>query len=225
MKSGIYEIHNSVTGRSYVGSASDLESRFIHHMYVLERNRHCNPHLQRSWNRHGSKSFTFITLEYCPPESLIEREQFYIDARIGKGNLYNVRLDASSQYGLKHSNATKEKISLSLLGNKRGAGNQTFKGHVHSTEAKNKISIANKGNKYCVGRKYTNETRNKLSLAQTGKTASVEAKERMSNSHKGFRHTDESKKKIAGALMGVKKTKEHCEKMKLAWERRRIKNA
>jgi len=81
MKSGIYKITNNVTGKFYIGSAKDIDWRWIIHRRDLRANRHCNPKLQHSWNFYGEDKFSFIILEEVEPiqEKLFEREQYYLD--------------------------------------------------------------------------------------------------------------------------------------------------
>lgn len=61
------------------------------------------------------------------------------------------------------SNNVKNKMSKSLIGNKRALG---FR---HSGETKKKISELHKGNTYSLGRKHSKETKDKISLANSGK--------------------------------------------------------
>lgn len=82
MKSGVYKITNDVTGKFYIGSSEDIDKRWeIEHKGNLNRNQHCNPKLQHSWNFYGGDKFTLIVLEAVEPikEKLLEREQYYLD--------------------------------------------------------------------------------------------------------------------------------------------------
>lgn len=77
--SGIYCITNTIDNKKYIGSSKDIGYRFKHHLYRLNNNRHTNSHLQNAVNKYGISNFTFSILEQCSKETLIEREQFYID--------------------------------------------------------------------------------------------------------------------------------------------------
>jgi group I intron endonuclease len=81
MRSGIYKITNEVTGKFYIGSSEDVDNRWeIGHKQSLNRNQHCNPRLQHSWNFYGGDKFTMTLLETVEPkELLLEREQHYLD--------------------------------------------------------------------------------------------------------------------------------------------------
>lgn len=77
--SGIYCITNTIDNKKYIGSSRDIGYRFKHHLYRLKNNRHTNIHLQNAVNKYGISNFTFSILEQCSKETLIEKEQFYID--------------------------------------------------------------------------------------------------------------------------------------------------
>jgi hypothetical protein len=76
--SGIYFIKNIVTNKIYIGQAVNIRKRFNCHKHMLRENKHDNIHLQRSWNKHGSKKFQFGVLEFCDRDKLNEMETDYI---------------------------------------------------------------------------------------------------------------------------------------------------
>lgn len=78
-KSGVYKITNIESGKFYIGSSKDIENRIVDHIRDLKKNDHSNIILQRSWNLHGSGSFTFETVEECIPSECLLREQYYLD--------------------------------------------------------------------------------------------------------------------------------------------------
>ena len=55
----------------------------------------------------------------------------------------------------------------------------------HTNEAKIKIGISKLGNKYCLGRKLTNENKQKLIIANTGRILSKDSKDRISKAKRG----------------------------------------
>jgi group I intron endonuclease len=78
-KSGVYQILNKVNGKYYVGSAIDIEERWLDHRYRFKTNKNSR-YLQNAWNKHGEEAFQFNVLEYVQnPEWLIEIEQYWID--------------------------------------------------------------------------------------------------------------------------------------------------
>ena len=110
-KSGIYQIKNKITNKSYVGSAIDIKDRWRCHIKSLIRNEHHSIYLQRSWNKYGKEIFNFQIIEECGKEFLIEREQYWIDNLDTYYNGYNVTPKAGSTLNFKFDEASKTKMS------------------------------------------------------------------------------------------------------------------
>lgn len=111
-KSGIYKIQ--IDKHFYIGSAVDLTDRKSSHKRNLERGRHCNNKMQNVFNKYSC--FIFEILEQCDKNKLLEREQHYID--ILSPDL-NIRRIAKSNFGLKASEVTKQKMSIAAMGVKK----------------------------------------------------------------------------------------------------------
>lgn len=79
MTCGIYKIVNKVNGKYYLGSASNLKSRWKRHLYCLIHNCHHSIHLQRSWNKHGKENFVLEVVKHVEKDLLKEEEQKYLD--------------------------------------------------------------------------------------------------------------------------------------------------
>lgn len=244
---GIYMILNKVNGKRYIGSAVNIRSRWRTHTSRLERNIHHSPHLQSSWNKYGRDAFELIIIEECCKDFLIEREQFYIDLLNPE---YNMAKLAGNRSGVKHSDETKAKISMSLKGNQYAVGQkhtQEFKdeksrkmtgnkyalGVIKSDETKRKISERLKGNKHLLGHVATQEMRDNISrglanMSQDAKDA-MKAKRSaklMGNKNSlGYKHSQETKDKVAAAGRGRVFSKETLEKrsvsLRAAWARRK----
>lgn len=125
----IYKIVNTINNKIYIGSAKYFAERKGEHYYMFRNNKHSNKHLQNSYNKYGDV-FKFEILEYCNPETLMEKEQYYID------NLkpeYNILKEAYSSLGFKHSEETKKLLSSKFKGMQRSLG------RIHSEETKQKI--------------------------------------------------------------------------------------
>lgn len=115
-KSGIYKIINIINNKIYVGSSINMYQRIHHHVSELKRQKHCSPYLQKVFNKYKLENLNFEIIEYCDKEDLINREQYYID------NLkpdYNICKIAGSLLGVKKSEASKLKQSLSMMGKKQ----------------------------------------------------------------------------------------------------------
>ena len=79
-KTGIYKWTNKLTGKFYIGSAINLKSRFINYYnisYLETETIDNNSIIYKSLLKHGYCNFKLDIIEYCSPEDLIKREQYY----------------------------------------------------------------------------------------------------------------------------------------------------
>lgn len=112
--SGIYAIINICNGRTYIGSAINIQRRWEIHKDELKRNIHGNIYLQDAFNKHGINILVFSLIEFVKDKSkLLEREQLYME-RFNSivPNGYNICKIAGSRLGTKHSEKTKTKLSI-----------------------------------------------------------------------------------------------------------------
>lgn len=161
MNAGIYSIINNVNYKRYIGSATNLSHRKATHISALKLNKHDNSHLQRAWLRYGEVAFSFEVIERVPKdEDLIRQEQFWIDYfKLMGYELYNQRLVASNNLGLKypHKEETKQRISASLTGKPKSLEHiakvsQALKGKHPSPETIEKLRVSHRGRRktHCV---------------------------------------------------------------------------
>src|ERR1035437_1042934 len=108
----IYIIRCKINQKLYIGSASCWHKRRGAHIACLRRNKHKNPHLQRSWNKYGEENFEFEIIQHCNINQLIEREQYYIDALRVCNDKYGFNMNpiAGTTLGRKMSVSAKKKI-------------------------------------------------------------------------------------------------------------------
>lgn len=204
--SAIYMIVNTVNDKYYIGSAVDVRNRITYHLSRLNRNIHHNQHLQKAWNKYGKEAFVYLILEKVSKENLEVKEQAWMDRlkandpEIG----YNIRKQANSNQGYKHTEEAKEKVRASKIGKPR------------SEETKEKLRQAN------LGKKQSLETAQKRSASMKGRVYSAEHRANMSTSMKGIKRTEEGKQNIAKAAKGRKASEETKAKMseaaKLRWQ-------
>lgn len=117
----------------YVGSSTDIERRLRGHVGALQGGWHMNSHLQRSFSKYGGAGFEFSIVEVCDRESLIEREQYWIDTLVPT---CNVALAAGHPTRGRHlSEDHKRQLS------------DARKGRPMTEEAKRKLSEYRKGRK------------------------------------------------------------------------------
>lgn len=129
----VYKITNTINQKFYIGSAVYFAARRGEHLSLLRKNSHHNKHLQNSFNKYGEQNFKFEILEYATKETLIEREQFYIDTL---NPVFNFLKTAYSSIGFKHSEETKRHLSNTFKGMQRSLG------RVLGKESKRKQALA-----------------------------------------------------------------------------------
>lgn len=78
MTVGVYFIYNCKNGKKYFGQSINVEKRLTEHIRELRRNKHVNPHLQKSFNKYKEDSFLFSLLQECSINKLDKLEKFYI---------------------------------------------------------------------------------------------------------------------------------------------------
>jgi group I intron endonuclease len=172
--SGIYKIINKVNGKVYYGSSNDIINRFNQHKSLLNRQKHQNIHLQRSWNKYGKDNFEFNIIELINEDELVLTEQKYLDlCKLSPSKFYNIGYDSNSATrGKIHTEETKRKISISVSKSMKGIKfssthiqnlKKSHKGLIHSIETKRKMSESHKGETaYQYGKKLSIEERKKL---------------------------------------------------------------
>lgn len=141
----VYRIDCKANNKFYIGSSKNLTKRFYDHRYQLRYNLHLNKHLQNAWNKYGEDSFSFSIIETVTSENqLLFTEQFYIDLL---NPSFNIRTEAVSNRGLKHSEETinimklKAKARCQTPGYKE-AMSQRLKGRIISPSSREKMRIA-----------------------------------------------------------------------------------
>lgn len=142
-KSGIYRWVNKVNDKFYVGSSINLAKRLSNY-YSINRLRKIitkgTSLISSAIIKYGYINFKLEILEYCDKESIITREQYYIDNLNPK---YNICKIAGSTYGKKHSLETRNKIALALTGKKLSDEHRAkLKGRKHSIGKLIKINLA-----------------------------------------------------------------------------------
>jgi hypothetical protein len=114
-KSGVYRWTNIVSGKTYVGSSVDLSRRLYNYYNAAYLIRGDYMAINRALLKYGYSSFSLEILEYCEPDNVVTREQFYLDLLCPA---YNILKTAGSSFGHQHSEETKIKISEARVGHK-----------------------------------------------------------------------------------------------------------
>ena len=109
-RTGIYRWVHRKSGKSYIGSSKNLSIRFkqylnYNHISYLKRNLA----IYKALLKYGYAEFILEILEYCSPEVLLQREQYYFDTYHPD---YNILKVAGSPIGYRHSEAAKKQIGI-----------------------------------------------------------------------------------------------------------------
>lgn len=167
-KSGIYRWVDLVNNKSYIGSSISLDNRLSQYFSLIglkRKSEKTSSLIYKSIVKYGFPNFQLEILEYTNIETLIAREQYYIDLLKPE---YNICKIAKSRLGYKHTEETKLKISNKIKGE-----NNPFYGKEHSYETRNRISESLKDyftklpTKKCLEKRST-ETKLKLSIRCQG---------------------------------------------------------
>lgn len=182
----------------YIGSAVNLYKRSSTHIRQLRNNQHANSHIQFAFNKYGESSFEFSVIEYVNVEKLIEREQYWIDELKVSSEGYNKSPTAGSLLGFKPSDETRAKMSAARVGRKM----------VYTPEGLASLEL------YRKSIVVSEETKKNISNALRGRTlseAEKDARRRVAEARKGYKHSEETKQKIRDSNLGKKRSKEAIE--------------
>lgn len=162
INSGVYTITHVDSGRVYVGSAAHFGTRMSAHRTYLNQKAHQNSYLQRLWNKYGKDAFKFEVVERIEgTEARLDAEQRRIND-ISPHLRINLRPDARSSKGLKHSAQSRANMKKAAVGRQ------------FSDEARLQAYLHN------LGSKASEKTRRKMSEAHSGVERSGEFRLAMS---------------------------------------------
>ena len=163
MNTGIYKITNVQNGKIYLGQSKNIRHRFLQHLSALKLNKHDNTHLQNAFNKYGVSSFMFEVLLNCEESDLRshEKDLIYLAESYKPHIGYNKTMGGD---GCQMTQEVRDKIS------------KAHKGRKHTEAFRRMRSVSAKGNKNSVGRKVSEETREKQSAAKRGKPSQNKGK-------------------------------------------------
>lgn len=172
-RTGIYRWVHIESGKSYIGSSVKLNIRFkqyfnYNHISYPKRNLI----IYKSLLKYGYAGFRLEILEYCSPEILLQREQFYFDMLSPE---YNILKVAGSPLGYRHSEAAKKLISIASKNRKVSESTRDLKreallGKVFDKERIENMRISNTLRKsVIVTNKETEEILEFSSMTDAGK--------------------------------------------------------
>jgi group I intron endonuclease len=195
-KAGIYMWTHIESGDIYIGSATNLKTRFLQYYNQNLLKRIKSVYIYNALLHYGYSAFTLSILEFIDITNLstdeakkviLEREQYFLDLLEPE---YNILKIAGSSLGFKHSEESIAKMRESGKGKLLGIPkteehkariSETLKGKTHSAEIIAKMSEARKGDKHPLfGKFHSAETKAKISESHKGKTYSADTKAKMS---------------------------------------------
>ena len=197
MNSGIYKIQSIIKPeRYYIGCATDIKSRWRHHLRQLRSQKHHSKKLQRHYNKYGESDLQFSIMLGCEKEELLLNEQFFFDSHKA---YFNNSPTAGSPKGCKHSEEACRKKSLI-----RGERHSLFGKHP-SKETIEKLINSHKG------KSPSDETRLKMSEAHKRRhkthPISEETKRKIGDANRGRLMPEEQKQKLREYFTGRPKNR------------------
>jgi group I intron endonuclease len=131
----------SPNNRIYIGQSVDIKKRFNSYSRMYVKNQG-QTRLHRSFLKYGVDNHKFELICECLESELNNYERYYQELFNCLDNGLNCKLTKTNDRSGKVSKETLLKMGLAQI------GNQNWLGKTHTQESKDKISIANKGRKY-----------------------------------------------------------------------------
>lgn len=140
---GIYGIRNLLNGKVYIGKTGmNFGDRWDSHRSLLNNGKHDNPHLQKAWDKYGQDNFEFIIIEDCGIDELSDREKYYIKLYKDMGLAYNIHDGGDEGYNLGKHLPEETKRKIGEKNRINGLGRKA------SDETKEKMAKSHTGMKY-----------------------------------------------------------------------------
>lgn len=213
----VYEIRNTLTGKSYIGSTKNFQKRIYQHFHSLKKGSHPNPHLQNSYRLHSENAFVARAVVICEPFELLRYEQELIELWNPE---YNICLTAGSPAvsGRPCLEGTKSKISNALIG--RVVSEEARENMSRSHIGKPSHGGAKKGNRNRCGVKLSPAHREALRTSRLGINSNP------GGNPSSLPHDHETMSKAGKASAEAYKSnperqKAHSERMKKWWADRK----
>lgn len=172
---GIYKITNKINNKVYVGQAVNFKDRERTHFYRLVRNEHHNEFLQKSYNKYGKENFIFEIIEEIGDVQLLnEVEKKWIDfyGGINSDDVYNLKDPLINDFS--------DYIKVNMSKNTSGENNPNY-GNKWSDEQKKSLSEKKMGLtlEMLIGKEKADITKEKMSKSQSGRKHTEESKEKI----------------------------------------------
>ena len=191
--SNIYVFTNKINGKKYVGQSVNPTERYKQHL----RNKN-NKHIifYNAINKYGIDNFDFEIIETnIPIDKIDDREKFWIkELNSMKPNGYNMTEGGEGTQGYVHTEESKQRMSMLKKGKYVGKNNPNYGATWMCGE-----------NNPNYGKHLSDETKEKISIANKGKCRSEEVKKQISETSKSITHTEEWNKNVSIGLNNMSK--------------------
>jgi group I intron endonuclease len=167
----IYKVENLINGKVYIGKTiKSLNRRKTEHYSAVKQGSQYVFH--KALRKYNENIFDWSIIATAKSEKeLLEIEKFFISQYKKEKVLYNMTDGGDGISGYKHTNEAKNKMSR--------------KDSTHSKETKKIMSEKHKGKKYSLGYKHTEESRIKNSESHKGHKVTDETKLKLSKANSG----------------------------------------
>ena len=187
----IYETTNLVNGKKYIG-----QRKFGQREPYLGS----GIALKRAIKKYGPENFSKRIICECETKEELDRMEIHYIAEanaVESKEYYNIVSGGGSTAGYKHSDETRNKMSISSSNRSesfRKKMSMARKKQWLSPEYRKKLLDAN------IGRRHSDETRNKMSEAASNRSA--ETRKKLADANKGHKASDETKMKMSKSQKG-----------------------
>jgi len=192
-----YLITNTVNGKQYVGISrhSTPDLRWKRHIWDASRTLSSKILFHCAIRKYETASFTIRTIGYAidwKELCILETELIELYGTL-KPNGYNLTLGGEGALGLRHTNATKEKMAAAKTGKKQSPEHVARRRSAMTGRKLSPEHIAK-----LLGRPCSVTTREKIGIANSGRTPSEATRKKM----KDRKVTAESRAKMSAAKKG-----------------------
>jgi group I intron endonuclease len=178
-KSGVYIIISIISNSAYIGESLTLYRRLNEHISNLLTNRHCNTHLQNSFNKYGITNFKFDIIEFC--QNTKEQEHYWVN-KFKEEKTFNSLFNIKPTDPIKTNLRSKEISEKIYLTKKKKAEER---GYWFSKELIEKKLKTRKENAIINGFWHSEETKKHIGEKSLGRKVpkSLECREKISKHH------------------------------------------
>lgn len=216
----IYKITNLVNGKIYIGQTVSVKSRWQAHKRAINKPIQVIHH---AFVKYGIDNFFFEVVATCFDQDAANEAEttIVIQEKSLIPNGYNVtnggyNAPKTAEWIASMTGPNNPNYGKPISEEQKKKYQKTISNRVLSDEDRKKLGVANIGNTYSLGRKASDETKQKLSESHLGqkawnkgKVTSDETKQKISEankgkpgSRKGVKLTEEQKQRISNSLKG-----------------------